>query len=47
MWEKVGIVRDGNGSQRGDARARRLGAGLPEPNDRASHELANLLLTGR
>ncbi len=48
MWEKVGIIRDGASL----VEAQRLLAawdavGRPAPSDRASHELANLLTTGR
>jgi len=47
MWEKVGIVRDG--PVLGEA-ARLLAAweaALPDPCDRPSHELTNLVLLGR
>ncbi|MFQ5880779.1 MAG: L-aspartate oxidase, partial [Dehalococcoidia bacterium] len=47
MWEEVGIARSGAGL----ARARRLlsawQAAQPEPHDRPSHELSNLLLCAR
>jgi L-aspartate oxidase len=47
-WEKVGIIRDGTSL----AEAKSLlsaweASGRPAPSDRASHELANLLTTGR
>ncbi len=47
MWDKVGIVRDGDGLA---SAARQLAAwrsALPEANDRASHEVANMVLVGR
>ena len=47
MWDSVGIVRDGAGL---GAAAAQLGAwstAMPAPTDRASHELANMLLAGR
>jgi L-aspartate oxidase len=47
MWDRAGILRDGHGL---DAARRALSAwqaALPQPRDRAGHELANLLLTGR
>jgi L-aspartate oxidase len=47
MWDKVGIVRDGDGLDRASQTLRAWRAALPEPNDRPSHELANMLLTGR
>jgi L-aspartate oxidase len=47
MWDKVGIVRDGNGLLDAEARLAAFEAALPPPNDRASHELANMVLCGR
>lgn len=47
MWDKVGIVRDGDGLTAASAQLAAWRAALPEANDRASHELANLLLAGR
>ena len=47
MWDRAGIVRDAEGLA---AAARTLSAWramLPAPTDRAEHELANLVLTGR
>jgi L-aspartate oxidase len=48
MWERVGIIRDGDSL----AQAQRLlaawdASSRPAPSDRASHELANMLTTGR
>ncbi len=47
MWDKVGIVRDGDGLASATRQLAAWRAALPEPNDRASHELGNLLLVGR
>ena len=47
MWEKVGIVRDGDGLRQATHQLSAWRAGRPAPHDRASHELANLLLAGR
>ncbi len=47
MWDKVGIVRDGAGISAAAAQLGAWRAAMPEPNDRASHELANMLLAGR
>jgi L-aspartate oxidase len=47
MWDKVGIVRDGEGLRAATHQLSAWGAALPEPTDRPSHELANLLLAGR
>ncbi len=47
MWDKVGIVRDGDGLASATRQLAAWRAALPEPYDRASHELANLLLAGR
>ena len=47
MWDKVGIVRDGDGLASASRTLSAWRAALPEPNDRPSHELANLLLVGR
>jgi L-aspartate oxidase len=47
MWDKVGIVRDGDGLREATRQLSGWRAGLPAPHDRASHELANLLLAGR
>ncbi len=47
MWDKVGIVRDGGGLADATRRLSAWRAALPEPNDRPSHELANMLLAGR
>ena len=47
MWEDVGIVRDGEPLRRACAALSSWQALLPEPTDRPSHELANLLTCGR
>jgi L-aspartate oxidase len=47
MWDGVGIIRDGETLERA---ARQLGAwnsAMPRPNDRPSHELANMVTAGR
>ena len=47
MWDSVGIVRDGARLREATAHLSAWRAALPEPGDRPSHELANLLLCGR
>lgn len=47
MWDTVGIVRDGAGLAAATRQLASWRAALPAPADRASHELANLLLAGR
>ena len=47
MWDNVGIVRNGDGLREATRRLAAWQAAQPEPGDRASHELANLLLSGR
>ncbi len=47
MWDKVGIVRDGDGLQRATARLAAWERAMPPPNDRASHELANMITVCR
>jgi len=47
MWDKVGIVRDGAGLEEASRQLWAWRAALPEPHDRPSHELANMLLAGR
>ena len=47
MWDKVGIVRDGRSLAEAKAILSAWQASLPEPTDRPSHELANLLLCAR
>jgi len=47
MWEKVGIIRDGEGLAQARAWLSAWQASLPPPTDRPSHELANLLLCAR
>jgi L-aspartate oxidase len=47
MWDEVGIVRDGDSLATATRQLKAWRAALPEPHDRPSHELANLLLAGR
>jgi L-aspartate oxidase len=47
MWDDVGIVRDGAMLRRACDLLSAWAAAAPEPGDRASHELANLLVCGR
>jgi L-aspartate oxidase len=47
MWDKVGIVRDGVGLSEATATLGAWEGGLPAPNDRASHELCNMLVASR
>jgi L-aspartate oxidase len=47
MWDKVGIVRDGAGLAEASAALGAWDAAMGAPNDRASHELANMVLAGR
>jgi L-aspartate oxidase len=47
MWEQVGIVREAGGLSRAKATLAAWEAIAPPAQDRASHELANLLLCGR
>jgi L-aspartate oxidase len=47
MWDKVGIVRDGDGLRAATRQLTAWRAALPQPHDRPSHELANMLLAGR
>jgi L-aspartate oxidase len=47
MWEKVGIVRDGAGLAEAALTLSMWERSGPEPLDRPSHELSNLLLAGR
>ena len=47
MWDTVGIVRDGDGLRQATRQLAAWRAALPAPNDRPSHELANMLLAGR
>ncbi|MDP9236048.1 MAG: L-aspartate oxidase [Chloroflexota bacterium] len=46
MWDKVGIVRDGGGLSEASQQLSAWRAAPAEPNDRPSHELANMLLSG-
>jgi L-aspartate oxidase len=47
MWEKVGIVRSGEGLRQAAETLCEWGGQAPEGGDRASQELRNLLLAGR
>jgi L-aspartate oxidase len=47
MWDRVGIVRSGDGLRDASRQLSAWRAALPPPHDRASHELANMLLAGR
>lgn len=47
MWDHIGIVRDGESMRDACATMAAWDASAPEPRDRASHELANLLTCGR
>jgi L-aspartate oxidase len=47
MWEKVGIVRDGAGLAEAALTLALWQRSMPEPSDRPSQELANLLAAGR
>jgi L-aspartate oxidase len=47
MWDNVGIVRDGEGLTQAASQLGAWSAAMPPGHDRASHELANMLLAGR
>jgi len=47
MWQKVGIIRDGRGLLQAAQTLETWQKGLPDPTDRPSYELNNLVLTGR
>ena len=47
MWDDVGIIRSAESLTRARETLAAWQAQLPTPNDRPSHELANLLLAGR
>lgn len=47
MWQKVGIVRDGQGLEEAAGMLAAWQSSLPEARDRASYELESLILTGR
>lgn len=47
MWDKAGIVRDGDGLREAGRLLASWESALPAPNDRASFELANMVLVGR
>jgi L-aspartate oxidase len=46
MWDHVGIVRDGAPLAEATAQLGAWSAAMPAPDDRSSHELANMLLAG-
>lgn len=47
MWDNVGIVRQGGGLAEATRTISAWSSAMPKPNDRPSHELANMLLTAR
>ena len=47
MWQKVGIIRDKQGLQLAVDTLEAWSKSLPEPSDRPSYELNNLVITGR
>ena len=47
MWEKVGIVRNGEGLEEAAATLAAWEEGLTPPTDRPSYELGNMVLAGR
>jgi L-aspartate oxidase len=47
MWNRVGIIRDGESLKQAVGILAAWQKGLPQPTDRPSFELNNLLLTGR
>jgi L-aspartate oxidase len=47
MWQKVGIIRDGAGLRQASEILYAWHQALPEPTDRPSYELNNMVLTGR
>jgi len=47
MWQKVGIVRDGQGLEEAAGTLASWQSTLPEARDRASYELESLIITGR
>jgi len=47
LWDKVGVIRDGDGLARAADVLSSWEEKLPPPTDRPSHELHNLVLTGR
>jgi L-aspartate oxidase len=46
MWDKVGILRSGEGLAEASLTLSMWERSAPQPSDRPSHELANLLLAG-
>jgi len=47
MWEKVGIIRSGEGLEKAANNVAAWGKGLKECSDRSSYELSNLVTTAR
>ena len=47
MWQKVGIIREGKGLLLATETLEAWHKVLPEPTDRPSYELNNMVLTGR
>ncbi len=47
MWEKVGIIRSGEGLEKAANTIASWGKGLKECSDRSSYELGNLVMTAR
>lgn len=47
LWDKAGIIRDGEGLVKAAGILAGWQEALPQPKDRLSYELANLVLTGR
>jgi L-aspartate oxidase len=47
LWDKAGIVRDGAGLEKAAATLAAWQGSLPEPCDRATWEMLNLIITGR
>ena len=47
LWERAGLLRDGDGLAEAQAALDRLLASLPEPRTPSEHQTANLALTGR
>jgi L-aspartate oxidase len=47
LWDNVGVIRDGDGLSRAADILAAWQHSLPPPTDRPSHELHNLVLTGR
>jgi len=47
LWDKVGIIRNGDSQNQAAGTLATWQKSLPPPTDRPSYELSNLLLTGR